>query len=124
MTAKKLHIPTAAIKKAAAKKAAAHPVKATRPQLLSAARKAVEDGKLPPVLKFTSAANYSYNAHAERMHELAKAGDTKALAAYLIAGTNTYARALAGYRDLLMAAAKPAKAVKKAPAKDKAKAKA
>lgn len=126
MTTKKLNIPVAAIKNAAKAKQAKHPVKSTRPQLLSQARKAVEDGKLPPVLHFTSEANYSYNRHSEAMHALAKAGDVKALTAYLIKGTNTYARALAGYRDLLVTAAKaakPAKATKKAPAKAKAKAK-
>ena len=121
MTTKKLNIPTASILKAAKAKAAAQPAKASRPGLLAAARKAVEDGKLPPVLVFTSAANWSYNRHSETLHEFAKDGDIKALVAYQIAGTNTYARALKGYRDLLVSAVKPAKAkakpVKKAPAK-------
>lgn len=114
---KKLLIPTGKIMGAAKAKQARHPVKVQRPQILSAARKAVEAGKLPPVLKFQSEQNYSYNAHGSAMHAMAKAGDRNGLLAYEIKGTNTYARALAGYRDLLLQ-------IVKAPAKSAAKRKA
>ena len=108
--AKKLTIPTAAIKAAALAKQSARPVRLQRVGLLSAARKAVDTGKLPPLLKFTSAQNLTYNRHTEAMYALAKAGDRKALMAYCISGTNTYAKAARGYQELLVEAVKPAKA--------------
>jgi hypothetical protein len=125
---KKITIPAnlkANLAKAAASKQAKRPAKAERQSLLSAARKAVEAGKLPGVLTFTSQANYSYNRHTEAMHALAKQGDMKALTAYIVAGTNTYARALKGYRDLLVqhlkaTGAKPKKTATKKTAKAKA----
>lgn len=97
------------VAKMAAQKAAAMPTKQPRLTLLSQARQAVAGGSLPPVLEFSSERNYSYNTHAKALHQLACAGDVAGLAAYPLKGSNTYARALLGYRDLLLAHLKAAK---------------
>jgi len=97
------------VAKMAAQKAAAMPTKPPRLTLLSQARQAVAGGSLPPVLEFSSERNYSYNAHAKALHQLACAGDVAGLAAYPLKGSNTYARALVGYRDLLLGHLKAAK---------------
>ena len=92
----------AVVGKMAAQKAATMPTKPPRSTLLSQARQAVAGGSLPPELEFNSERNYSYNTHAKALHQLARDGNVAGLAAYPLKGSNTYARALIGYRDLLL----------------------
>jgi hypothetical protein len=85
----------ASVKMASAKKRG-------RKSMLTAAQEAVQAGQLPPPLEFASEANYTYNRHADRLHKLAVEGNLEALEATEIGGVNTYAKALRGYRDLLI----------------------
>ena len=48
-------------------------------------------------------ANSSYNTHLAKLYGFAKEGLRTALVDYPLSGTNTYARAVRGYRDLLVA---------------------
>ena len=97
------------VAKMAAQKAATMPTKEPRSTLLSQARQAVAGGNLPPMLEFNSERNYSYNTHAKALHQLASVNDVAGLVAYPLKGSNTYARALIGYRDLLLDHLKAAK---------------
>ncbi len=97
------------VAKMAAQKAATMPPKEPRSTLLSQAREAVAGGNLPPMLEFNSERNYSYNTHAKALHQLADVNDVAGLVAYPLKGSNTYARALIGYRDLLLDHLKAAK---------------
>lgn len=90
------------IAKLAAQKVAQRPVKAPRPTLVSAARKALDGGEAIPLLVFESAANFTYNRHSTSLHQLWAAKDEAGLLAYVIKGTNTYAKALRAYRDVLV----------------------
>ncbi|CAB4130413.1 hypothetical protein UFOVP119_37 [uncultured Caudovirales phage] len=100
------------------------PVKEGRPSMLSPILAALKVGKVLP-LKFASATNASYGRHAAALSKLAIAKDGKGLVGYqLPGGVNTYCRALAGYRKLMIsgqvfgpteaAAAQQAKAIAKA----------
>jgi hypothetical protein len=60
-------------------------------------------GKIVP-LEIASQANYTYQRHADRLYELAKAGNRGGVEAYEINGTNTYAKRLKRYRAALLAA--------------------
>lgn len=71
--------------------------------VLAAVEQALALGQTPPRLEFVSTANYTYNRHASRLHEYWLARETEMLEAYPITGKNTYARALARYRELLLA---------------------
>lgn len=115
--AKKLTIPTAAIKAAAKAKQAARPVKPQRVTLLTPARLAVAAGKLPPLLTYTSAANLGYNRHTETMYKLAKKGDLKGLTEHRVGGCNSYSVATREYQELLIKGVKLVKAKAKAKAK-------
>lgn len=86
----------------AAKQVALRPPKAVRVTLLSAAKASVARGELPGLLEFKSETNYSYNAHAKTLRDFAATSDIELLEEYEIRGSNTYARALRGYRDLLV----------------------
>lgn len=86
-----------------AAKQAAQPPKPTRRGLLADVQRDVALGKNPPLLQFASAVNYTYNRHAEALYGHWLAREAAALEAYPINGKNTYARALARYRDLLLA---------------------
>lgn len=101
-----------------------HPKTARRVRLLDAARAAVAAGKLPGMLEFASEANYSYNRHAAELHRLAKAGFLDEVMGYPITGTNTYAKALVGYRSLLVEAMQRAEAAAAPASASKPKAKA
>lgn len=105
----------------ALKAQAAKPQRKARVSLLSTAQKQVEQGLLPEPVEITSEANLSYNTHMAKLYEFAKAGFRNAVEDYPIAGTNTYARAVKGYRDLLLkyleAQSTKAKAHTKTPAK-------
>lgn len=104
-------------------RAAARPVKVSqRASLLGAASLAVKAGNLPALVVFKSAANQSYNRHAEALHALAQAGDLAGLKGYRTFGANTYGKALSRFRDLLVIHVEQANekpAPKKAPAKAK-----
>lgn len=118
----------------ALKAQAAKPQPKKRVTLLAPAIAQLEQGLLPEPVEITSEANLTYNVHMAKLYEFAKAGFRNAVEDYPIGGMNTYARALKGYRDLLikyldtkegaakskMAAATPATRAKKisaAPAK-------
>ena len=74
-------------------------VKAPRASMLGDARAAVESGAPFPALDFASLANASYNKRSDRVWKLAQAGDLAGLLALEVAGQNTYARAVAKYRE-------------------------
>lgn len=64
----------------------------------------MQTGQAPERLVISSAANKSYQRHADALWDIAAyKGDVNALRAYPLNGTNTYARALKRYRDLLVA---------------------
>lgn len=86
----------------AAKVQAAKPKPKKRVTLLAGAAEAVEKGLLPELIEITSEANLSYNNHLAKLHGFAKAGLRNAVEDYPIFGTNTYARLVKGYRDLLL----------------------
>lgn len=90
-----MHKVTASVKQA-------KPEKKKRKTILSDVDRALALGKAPPLLVFQSEVNYTYNAHAARLHKLWAAGDVAGLQSYPAAGKNTYGRALAKYRDLLV----------------------
>jgi hypothetical protein len=77
---------------------------ARKGSMLAEAQAAVLRGEAPAPLKFKSAANPSYQKHADALYQLACEGALDALTAYALSGTNTYARALRKYRDLLVTA--------------------
>jgi hypothetical protein len=79
----------------------AKPVAKPRKSLLDAAQKAAEAGCLPPVPTFP-ASNATYAVHAQRLQEMAAANNADALLAFEVKGTNTYAKALKRYRDVLI----------------------
>ena len=84
-------------------RAAARPPKPMRRgTLLGAAMVAVEAGQLPPPLVFKSANGKGYNWHAVALRRMAEMRNLAGLKAYPPFGVNTYGKALAGYRDLLM----------------------
>ncbi len=95
----------ALMKKVEAQAKATKPAKPKRKTLLSDVERAIALGKEPPRLEFATSSNYTYNRHADALHKLWKAGDLAGLKGYEISGKNTYARALAKYRDLLVKAA-------------------
>jgi hypothetical protein len=72
-----------------------------RKSMLTPVIEGLEKGEVLP-LEFASEANYTYNRHADRLHKLALEGNLEALEATEIGGVNTYAKALRGYRDLLI----------------------
>ena len=80
----------------------AKPMPKKRVTLLSEARKQLGEGLLPEPFEIASVANSSYNTHLSKLYGFAKAGFRTALVDYPISGTNTYARAVRGYRDLLV----------------------
>lgn len=86
----------------AIKAQAAKPQRKVRVSLLSSAQKQFEQGLLPEPVEITSEANLSYNTHMAKLYDFAKAGFRSAVEDYPIGGTNTYARAVKGYRDLLL----------------------
>jgi hypothetical protein len=74
-----------------------------RKSMLSGAKDAVAKGQMPDLLEFNSAANYTYNRHAEHIYLLAQGGDLETLVGLEIKGSNTYSKALRNYRDLMVA---------------------
>lgn len=82
-----------------AKKATAK--KRGRKSMLTPIEAALASGQVLP-LEFKSEANYTYNRHADRIYKAALANDLEGLEAIEITGVNTYAKALRGYRDLLI----------------------
>lgn len=88
--------------KVIAAKKAAEPPKPMRRGLLAEVERDIGLGKLPPLLEFKSAVNYTYNRHAEALFKLWQKGNVKGLEAYPIKGVNTYSRALAKYREILV----------------------
>lgn len=78
-------------------------VKAPRASMLGEARAAVESGAAFPPLGFSSLANASYNKRSDRVWKLAVAGDLAGLEALEVQGVNTYARAVAQYREAAIA---------------------
>lgn len=78
------------------------PVRKAKLSLLSMARKEVEGGLLPGPVEIKSEANLSYNKHMAKLYEFAKAGLRSGVEDYPLTGTNTYAKAVKGYRDLLL----------------------
>lgn len=82
---------------------AQRPPKAPRRGLLSEVERAIMLGNEPPLLEFASTVNYTYNRHAKALYERWQARNAEGLEAYPLKGTNTYARALSRYRDLLLA---------------------
>jgi hypothetical protein len=68
----------------------------------------VSKGEAPPPLVFKSKANASYQKHADALYAHACNGELETLEAYPLNGTNTYARALRKYRELLCATVKGA----------------
>jgi len=85
----------------AAKKASA-PAQPKRRGLLADVERDVALGKAPPPIEFATAANYTYNRHAEALYNLWQSGDLAGLQAYPIGGVNTYSRALQRYRTILV----------------------
>ena len=83
-----------------AKKACAK--KRGRKSMLTPVQASLAQGVILP-LEFASEANYTYNRRADRIYKMALANDLDGLEAIEIAGVNTYAKALRGYRDLLVA---------------------
>lgn len=81
---------------------AAKPQRRRRVTLLATIKAGLLAGEIR-LLTFASEANPTYNRHAYALYTAAVAGDREAVASYPIAGVNTYARALRGYRDLLVA---------------------
>lgn len=79
------------------------PAPKKRRGLLAEVERVVALGKAPPLLQFGSGANYTYNRHAQALHKLWSEGDTAGLQGYSLNGKNTYARALARYREVLLA---------------------
>jgi hypothetical protein len=79
--------------------ARAKPAKPPRPSMLSAASTAAASGVIPPRLVFTSAANTSYQKHADAMFALAVDLKRDELSAYPIKGSNTYSKALQRWRS-------------------------
>lgn len=73
-----------------------------RKSMLTAAKDAVAKGQMPDLLEFNSAANYTYNRHAEHIYLLAQGGDLDTLVGLEIKGSNTYSKALRNYRDLMV----------------------
>lgn len=82
-----------------AKKATAK--KRGRKSMLTPLQASLALGVILP-LEFASEANYTYNRRADRIYKMALANDLDGLEAVEIAGVNTYAKALRGYRDLLV----------------------
>ena len=97
---------------------AAKPVRKARITLLASIKAGLLVGDIRP-LEFGSDKNPTYNRHAYALYEAAQEQNRDALASYPIAGVNTYARALKGYRDLLVAHL-DAKAAAVKPSKPKA----
>jgi hypothetical protein len=64
----------------------------------------LKPGELPEKPVVTSAANQSYQKRFDRLLELAAQGDWAGVAAYEVKGQNTYGKAVARYRDALLAA--------------------
>lgn len=81
---------------------AAKPQRKKRVTLLSSAIKQMEQGVLPKPIEITSEANLAYNTHMGKLYGFAKEGLRNAVEDYPIGGTNTYSRAVRGYRDLLI----------------------
>lgn len=65
---------------------------------------AVARGEFPPRLLISSETNPGYQKRADRLHALAAAGDVEALKATKISGVNSYSKALALYRAILVRA--------------------
>lgn len=78
-------------------------VKAPRVTMLSEAHAALDAGNQFPPLAINSLANASYAKRADRVWKLATAGDLAGLEALQVTGVNTYARAVAGYREVAIA---------------------
>jgi hypothetical protein len=75
--------------------------KVSRPRLTASAWILAEGGVLPNPLCFP-VSNYWSQSHADKLHALALQGDAEGLAAYVLGGTNTYAKALRDYRLALL----------------------
>jgi hypothetical protein len=73
-----------------------------RPGLTAAAEQAVAAGQFPPPITIGSATNPGYQKRAARLYALAFAGDLETLEATQITGTNSYSKALAKYREILI----------------------
>lgn len=78
------------------------PVPKRRKGITSDAWERAEQAKLPKPLSFP-ASNIYAQKHADALLALGRNGDAEGLAAYVIGGTNTYAKALRDYRDALLA---------------------
>jgi hypothetical protein len=70
--------------------------------VLADVERAVALDQEPPLLEFKSEANYTYNRHAQTLHKMWSEGDTAGLLAYPLNGKNTYSKALARYREILL----------------------
>lgn len=79
----------------------AKPMPKKKVTLLAEARKQLEAGLLPEPFLITGA-NTSYNNHLAKLYAFAGEGLRQALVDYPVFGTNTYARAVRNYRDLLV----------------------
>lgn len=78
------------------------PVPKRRKGITSDAWDRAEQAKLPKPLSFP-ASNIYAQKHADALLALGRNGDAEGLTAYVIGGTNTYAKALRDYRDALLA---------------------
>jgi hypothetical protein len=72
-----------------------------RVTLLASVRAGFIAGEIRPLV-FMSDANPTYNRHAHILYTAGLAGARDALASYPLSGSNAYAKALIGYRDLLV----------------------
>jgi hypothetical protein len=72
-----------------------------RVSLLAGVRLGFAAGEIRPLV-FVTDANPTYNRHAHILYTAGLAGARDALATYPLSGSNAYAKALIGYRDLLV----------------------
>ena len=72
-----------------------------RVSLLAGVRLGFDAGEIRPLV-FVTDANPTYNRHAHILYTAGLAGARDAIAAYPLSGSNAYAKALLGYRDLLV----------------------
>jgi hypothetical protein len=87
----------------AATRAANRPPKAKRRGMTTAAWEAVKAGRAPEKLVIGSATNAYAQKVIDQLYELYLAGELAALEAFVISGTNCYARGARSYRDACVA---------------------
>ena len=111
------------LRKLAHEQTAAKPVRRAKKPLLADAKRDIALGRIPKPINIPES-NYWLARHALALHELALAGDVDGLRAYPLAGSSGYARALIGYRELVLAVLGSSTKVAKAKSKAKPRAKA